>query len=122
MANISIPFIDFPDDHGREGEGPFFSIGIFEDGIARKPERANIHRHEFFEVFFFKTGSGEFFSDFNKFSLSAGSAVFVSPGQVHGWPVLKELSGYIICFSTSFYAQRGRKPAELFEFPYFFTP
>ena len=42
-----------------------------------------LHRHDYFEVIFIESGTGNQFIDFNKLAMSPGNIFIVYPGQVH---------------------------------------
>jgi AraC-like DNA-binding protein len=76
-----------------------------------------LHRHTFFELFFFRTASGKHEIDFSSYNLEPNCVHFVSPGQIHKL-ILKKHEGFVICFTEEFVSL---KPGESFiqNFPFF---
>jgi AraC family transcriptional regulator, transcriptional activator of pobA len=76
-----------------------------------------LHRHTFYELFFFAKGSGTHEIDLQNFALESDSVHFVAPSQIHKL-ILKNATGFVLCFTEEFL---GLKPGEsLIEaFPFF---
>lgn len=56
------------------------------------------HRHNFFQLLLFKSGSGWHEIDFIKQKIKKGMLFIMKPGQVHRWSFAKNSTGYIIEF------------------------
>src|SRR4051812_37934755 len=64
----------------------------------REYDSSHLHRHTFFELFFFSGGEGRHEIDFKSYAVEGSSVHFVSPGQIHKLD-LKGGKGYVICFT-----------------------
>lgn len=78
------------------------------------------HRHTFYELMFFLSGSGKHEIDFNSFSIEPNSVHFVSPGQIHQLNP-KNTQGYVVCFSEDFVSLNSREDFTE-RFPYYDDP
>ncbi|HEY0298363.1 MAG TPA: AraC family ligand binding domain-containing protein, partial [Arachidicoccus sp.] len=61
------------------------------------------HRHSFFHLVLFTKGKGEHTIDFEKFKVEPFQIYFMIPGQVHGWNFEKDIDGFVINFSDTFF-------------------
>lgn len=81
------------------------SLGFNVIDLAAKGKKSYdtnvVHRHTFYELFFFLAGKGSHEIDFKKFTLEAGTLHFVAPGQIHKLS-LNGVSGFVICFTEDF--------------------
>lgn len=77
------------------------------------------HRHSFYHLVFFTSGSGHQQIDFKRFDVKAGLIYFMIPGQVHSWDFETEPDGYIINFSTDYLSSFLLKPNYLENFLFF---
>lgn len=77
--------------------------------------RGQLHRHAHYELMWLERGASIFFSDFVDFPLSAGSMIFIRPGQLHTWR--GDMSGLdllVISFKPELLS-----PTEIHSLPYF---
>ena len=77
--------------------------------------RGQLHRHAHYELMWLEGGDSIFFSDFVDFPLSAGSMIFIRPGQLHTWR--GDMSGLdllVISFKPELLS-----PTEIHFLPYF---
>lgn len=77
------------------------------------------HRHSFYHLVFFTTGSGHQQIDFKRFDVKAGLIYFMIPGQVHSWDFESEPDGYIINFSPDYLSSFLLQPNYLENFSFF---
>jgi AraC-like DNA-binding protein len=77
------------------------------------------HRHSYFELLFFETGSGKHMIDFDIYDIRQKSIHFVSAGQVHALSRSKDTKGFVIAFSREFLFLNGTDPNLLSDFPAF---
>lgn len=75
------------------------------------------HRHTFYELMFFLSGSGSHEIDFSSFPIEPNSVHFVSPGQIHRL-IPRNTKGYVICFSEDFVSLNSREDFTE-RFPYY---
>src|SRR6218665_2351573 len=85
----------------REGGAEVY-VGKIAESFAERPNRYNLHRHDYFEVFLIE-GDGAFFADFKEHPLSGLTLIVVSAGQVHGWKSAGRLDGVMAGFSREFF-------------------
>jgi len=76
-----------------------------------------LHRHTFFELFFFTGGKGEHEIDFMHYPVEKNSVHFVSPGQIHKL-LLKKTEGYVLCFTEDFISL-SEKESFIQKFPFY---
>lgn len=61
-----------------------------------KVETSLAHIHDFYEIVWFRKGSGVHHVDFNTYSVTPGSVFFISPGQVHEFDETKTQEGCVM--------------------------
>ena len=86
----------------RDEEGNGFSFGDFAENIRQQPNRTRLHRHDYFELFYFHRGPGTHANDFQVFTVTAPALVFVNAGHVHAWPDAVRLRGDMLSFDAGF--------------------
>lgn len=77
------------------------------------------HRHNYYELLYFKEGSGKHMIDFETYSIEPGSIHFVAPGQVHALSRTPETTGFVIAFSKEFMFINSTDISSLNDFPAF---
>jgi AraC family transcriptional activator of pobA len=77
------------------------------------------HRHSFYHLVYFSSGSGHQHIDFKQFPITPGTIYFMIPGQVHSWEFEGEPDGYIINFSTAYFHEFLSKTGYLEQFSIF---
>ncbi len=65
-----------------------------------------VHRHDFHELFFFATGTGQHMIDLEQYPVRAPSIHLVAPGQVHHLDRSADMQGIVVMFATD--AQLGQ--------------
>ncbi len=60
------------------------------------------HRVEFHNIMYITGGKGTHHIDFQPYTLSQGSLIFTSRGQVHAFDVHPEIQGYLLLFTTDY--------------------
>lgn len=74
-----------------------------------------VHRHDFHELFFFATGTGEHMIDLQQVSFAAPCMHVVAPGQVHQLQRSADVRGLVVMFGTDALLGQGHAArAELF--------
>jgi AraC family transcriptional activator of pobA len=81
-------------------------------------ERAALHRHPHYEIFWVEQGGGVHFSDFRAHEFGARSLIFVGMGRVHTWKLRAGTRGVLTAFSAEALGGAERAQA-LFELPFF---
>jgi AraC family transcriptional activator of pobA len=61
------------------------------------------HKHSFYHLVFFTSGTGTHFIDFKKYPVHAGMIYFMIPGQAHSWNFEEDPDGYIVNFSKEYF-------------------
>src|SRR5436190_6387973 len=74
----------------------------------REYDSSHLHRHTFYELFYFYGGEGRHEIDFREYRVEGSSIHFVSPGQIHKL-VLKRGNGFVICFTEDLVQLRQRE-------------
>lgn len=118
MPKESLPVYQIPDyDSGRFDSSVFYysTLGrhLAKHRFIQKP-----HKHDFFILMLFVSGTGTHSIDFREYPVGPGSAFFMSPGQVHHWELSKNSEGHILFFSPEFYSY-GFPTKKLFQYPFF---
>jgi len=88
-----IPIHELPDKR----QFAVYSLNFFKGKHAEYPP----HRHNFFEVIWFKKAQGEHYIDFTRYELSDNTVWFLSPNQIHQTNV-DSAEGNLITFTESF--------------------
>lgn len=85
MANQSTqpPWVPFPTNHINDALEA--NLAVFDNSDMEPQMRGVLHRHDFHELMYLEHGEALFFSDFQQYELSAGTLLFISPGQLHAW-------------------------------------
>ncbi len=63
------------------------------------------HRHNYYELIFFKTGGGFHEIDFNNYSIQKNSMHFVSPEQVHLLKRKPQATGFVLSFTKDYFLE-----------------
>ncbi|HRB51308.1 MAG TPA: AraC family transcriptional regulator [Niabella sp.] len=79
---------------------------------AEKDLVHELHRHDFYFFLFIENGTGEHEIDFIKYEVDNYSVFFVRPGQVHQLKLGKGTTGFMLQFTSDFYAPR-ENPASI---------
>lgn len=87
----------FPAPDGAEFEITELSE-LFDEG-GEAPMRP--HRHDFYQILWFRRGTGRHFVDFREYAVSPGTLFFISPGQVHRFDERGGTEGTAIRFDES---------------------
>ncbi len=83
-----------------------FSIRAIDPMVAKEDLMHALHRHDFYFVLFIKNGVGEHEIDFIKYDVDNYSVFFIRPGQVHQLKLEKGTTGFMLQFTSDFYAPR----------------
>jgi AraC family transcriptional activator of pobA len=114
----------------RPGEFPTFETsdfageGSFYFDLVRLQDRDDIprgflHRHNYYHLLWMTRASGTHMLDFAYFDVRDHSVFFLSPGQVHAWTSSVKPYGYVLNFSTDFFAQMFPRADDVARFPFF---
>lgn len=77
------------------------------------------HKHNFYHLVLFTSGSGTHSIDFNHFEVKPMHLYFMVPGQVHTWEFTEETDGYVVNFSRDFFQSFLLRPDFLNTFSFF---
>jgi AraC family transcriptional regulator, transcriptional activator of pobA len=99
-AGAVIPSYELP--RGDELSLPFRFLLLDRSDGSYNPSEP--HRHNYYEVFYFVKGGGEHDIDFQSYAIRDHSMHFVTPGQVHQIRRAPDSHGFIILFTSEFYA------------------
>ncbi|MBK1896165.1 AraC family transcriptional regulator [Chryseobacterium paridis] len=78
-----------------------------------------LHQLSFYEILFIEQGAGTFTLDENKISITPGTVIFTSPGQVRCWEIEEEVRGYTLFFDKDFLYLFFADELFLYRFQYF---
>lgn len=117
QSRYNIPEYATPQKGVESRDEARFYYGDYSDGFEPPTKKVRPHRHPYCEIFWLPEPTGAFLSDFRTFPLGGACLVFVSPGQVHGWPGAERLKGYMLAFDEAFLGESDR---ELLRAPLFY--
>jgi len=80
------------------------------------------HRHNYYEILYFKESGGNHEIDFASHPVVAHSLHFISPGQVHLLRRDKHVTGYVLSFSKDFCYAETAGMEFIDSFPFFNNP
>jgi len=80
------------------------------------------HRHNYFEILFFREGGGFHEIDFNSYPVHENALHFISPEQVHQLRRDRHVTGYVISFAKDFCYEESADPGFVERFPFFNNP
>lgn len=114
----------------RIGEFPVFQTsdfageGSFYFDLVRLEARDDIprgflHRHNYYHLLWMTRASGTHMLDFAHFDVRDHSVFFLSPGQVHAWTSSVKPYGFVLNFSTDFFARMFPRADDVAKFPFF---
>lgn len=78
------------------------------------------HKHNFFLIVLFTSGSGLHEIDFEKYQVTPGSVFFLSPGQTHYWELSDDIEGLIFFHSQEFF-DLSFTDRSVYDFPFFYS-
>ena len=115
-------FLPFPITKAVSTERPYASVRQFGSDLMTCPFRKRVHRHVFFEVAWLSRGELSFFVDFKAYRLTAGTLIFISPGQVHTLDGdEKDVELTIISFTPDLFSLYGAGFEFLSNLPFYYT-
>lgn len=118
---IALVAPDFPvfesSDFSGKATAFYFDLVRLQDS----PEipRAFPHRHSYYHLLWMTKAAGTHMLDFESFEVRANTVFFVSPGQLHSWTSSVRPKGYVINFSTEFFARMFPRSDDIAQFPFF---
>lgn len=84
-----------------------FEIRSLQDLISdHREDIAKPHIHSFYQVIWFKSGTGKHFVDFHEYDVSENTIFFIAKNQVHAFDHYLDYEGYVIHFSEDFLVQK----------------
>lgn len=90
--------------HKDEPNKPQFEIFPLKDFLLRKAcNTQKPHVHTFYQIIWFKKGTGKHYVDFNEYEIEDNTLFFISKGQIHNFDENYQ-DGYMIHFNESFIA------------------
>lgn len=78
-----------------------------------------LHQVSFYEIVFIERGSGTFSLDDKVMSITPGTIIFISPGQVRRWEIGDRIKGYTLFFEKDFLHLFFSDELFLYRFQYF---
>lgn len=120
MAKEKIPVYYISNLTSQPLEPGDFMIERFSHYLNRQsPHLHHPHRHVFYHLVCFTSGSGSHFIDFTRFPVKPAQMYFMTPGQVHSWNFKEQPDGYVINFSDEFFRSFLLNPNYLDGFSFF---
>ena len=92
-----------------DGNWHEFYVNSFSDHVAKHHAHVLVpHRHDFYLLVYFTSGSGIHEIDFRRYSIEPGAVFFMQPGQVHHWEFSDDTEGIVVLHSAEFFSQHIR--------------
>ncbi len=110
----NIPIRRIADTHPEPPLIGSFSMREIKSLTAQKDLYQELHRHDFFFVLALEKGGGEHSIDFVPYKMSGNQVFFLRPGQVHQLTMKKGSRGFLLQFTSDFYAATS-KPMQLLQ-------
>jgi AraC family transcriptional activator of pobA len=89
-------FRDFSEEHFFYSNHLMLHVKFYD--FTNKP-----HKHDFFLVVLFTSGSGTHEVDFQSYPVKPGALFLLRPGQMHNWNLSKDSDGYLFFHTRHFY-------------------
>ncbi len=96
-----------------------FNVDRFHGYVKNNPHVQKVHRHSFYHLVLFTSGKGKHVLDFETYPIKEGVIYFMRPNQAHQWMFEKEVDGYVINFSNTFFDRFAMSSFILDNFPFF---
>lgn len=71
------------------------------------PHPCEAHIHSFYQIIWFRKGTGVHYVDFKEYPVADGTVFFISPGQIHYFEAGRAVEGVVIHFNESFLSDEG---------------
>jgi AraC family transcriptional activator of pobA len=113
----TIPSVPIHNIETKEMHAMGFDIIDLQGKSGKQYDSSLLHRHTFFELFFFTGGTGDHQIDFLHYPVAKNSVHFVSPGQIHKL-TLKRTQGYVLCFTEDFISLQANE-SFIEKFPFY---
>jgi len=92
-----------------DGNWHEFYVNSFSNHVATHHAHVLVpHRHHFYLLVYFTSGSGTHEIDFRKYSIEPGVVFFMQPGQLHHWEFSDDTEGIVVLHSAEFFSQHIR--------------
>ncbi len=114
---VSIPVYAIQNLNTYKKEG--ILISGFAHYAARHQHLHHAHRHTFYHLVYFTSGSGSHQIDFQTFEVKKGHLYFMAPGQVHSWNFDYPPDGFVINFSSDYFQSFLLKADYVADFHFF---
>jgi len=99
-------------------EGPFYCNTIAGHLQNHHSRIEKPHKHNFYAVFLFTSGTGIHEIDFHRYDVKPGSVFFLYPGQTHSWELSDNADGFVFFHTEEFY-EMAYVSNSIREFPFF---
>lgn len=117
--NKTYPTFDICNLISNKLSNDVFNADRFEGYLLNNPPIKNIHKHSFYHLVYFTSGTGNHTIDFTNYRIKEGCIYFMSPGQVHNWEFETNVSGFVVNFSDIFFNQLSLSSSILDQFTFF---
>lgn len=103
MTKPLYPTFDINNLDANKLPDEMLNVDYFKGYLSRNRHLSVLHKHSFYHLVYFTSGSGSHVIDFESFPVKKGMIYFMRPGQVHQWNFKGNVDGFIINFSPSFF-------------------
>lgn len=102
---------------------PQFAIYDLNDYVIKHQDNTTRpHIHSFYQVIWFRQGSGKHFVDFNMFDVCVGTLFFIAKNQVHYFDENTHYEGVLLHFNEAFLMQEESETDFLLKYNLFNNP
>ncbi len=96
-----------------------FAIGRLEDSAKVIPQTMPPYRKRFYKIMLILSGAIEMHNNQNNAHLATNTLFFSGEGHIQSWESIAPMSGYVLYFTTDFYAIVHKKNKLHADFPFF---
>lgn len=119
FVKTEYPKFDICNLEANKLSGEQFNADRFSGYLQKNPQIQTLHKHSFYHMAYFLSGTGQHIIDFETFPIRKGMIYFMRPGQVHKWAFDGDVEGYVINFSPAFLDQLSIGSSLIDQFPFF---
>jgi len=115
MQKNNIPVLEF--DRGMDK----LPVSVNALNAMAVPEAEGVHRHNYFMLYYVRSGSGQHLIDLDNFPLRGNTIYFVGPGQLHSFKPEQDVDGLAVSFTDEFFCISESNKTLLYDTNLFFA-
>jgi AraC-like DNA-binding protein len=121
VETMEIPVYNIHDFAAQTAGVTCVQVKRLEQLFSSMPNMRSSHRDNFYEIIWVTKGRGTHFIDFTHYPIKPHSLYFVSPGQIHAWELIEDVTGYAIMFTNEFFSLELHDKDIISDIPFFNT-